>query len=97
MCSQMIGLSRSLRVLIDMMWEELLSCPVIRMDETRLQVLCEPGREATQISWMHVAACEKEGKEIILFHYHTNRSGEVPKNILRDWEGYLKDRRACCI
>jgi transposase len=90
MCNQMIGLSRSLQVLTDMMWKELLGCSVIRMDETRLQVLCEPGREAGQISWMHVAAGEKEGQKIILFHYHTSRSGEVPKNILGDWQGYLQ-------
>jgi transposase len=89
MCNQMIGLSRALQPMLEMMWEDMLSREVIRMDETRLQVIDEPGRKAEQISWMHVAVGEYERKKIILFHYHTSRSGDVPKKILEGWKGYI--------
>jgi transposase len=90
MCNQMICLSRSLQPLLDLMWEDLLAGDVIRMDETRLQVIDEPERESDQTSWMHVASGEYEGKKIIIFHYHTSRKGEIPKAILVDWQGYLQ-------
>jgi len=90
MCNQMIRVAGSLQDLLELMWEDLLSGEVIRMDETHLQVLNEPGREATTKSWMHVAVGEYEKKKIILFHYHTSRSGNVPREILKEWQGYLQ-------
>jgi transposase len=90
MCNQMIGLSRSLQGLLDLMWKDLLDGSVIRMDETRLQVLHEPGREASQPSWMHVAVGGTGKKRIVLFHYHATRKHDVPVKILEGWSGYLQ-------
>jgi transposase len=90
MCNQMIGVSRALQPLLELMWEDMLAGEVIRMDETRLQVIEEPGRNADQISWMHVAVGEYERKRIILFHYHRSRAAAVPKTILEGWKGYLQ-------
>jgi len=90
MCNQMIGLARGLQPLLDLMWEDLLVGEVIRMDETRVQVIDEPGRKADQISWMHVASGNYKEKQILIFHYHMSRKGDIPKNILKDWNGYLQ-------
>ena len=90
MCNQMIGVSRALQPLLDLMWKELRAGPVIRMDETRLQVLHEPAREADQTSWMHVAVGGTAGKRIVLFHYHPSRKHDVPVKLLEGWNGYLQ-------
>jgi transposase len=90
MANQMIGVSRALQPLLELMWEEMLSGSVIRMDETRLQVLHEPGREAAQTSWMHVAVGGTAEKRIVVFHYHASRKHEVPVKILEGWNGYLQ-------
>jgi transposase len=90
MANQMIGVSRALQPLLDLMWKDLLSGPVIRMDETKLQVLHEPGRAADQMSWMHVAVGGTRDNRIVLYHYHASRKHEIPVKILEGWQGYLQ-------
>jgi hypothetical protein len=55
---------------------------VIHIDETRLQVLKEPGREATQQSFMWVYRGGPPDRPVIWFQYAETRSGEVPKKFL---------------
>jgi transposase len=62
----------------------------LNLDETRLRVLNELGRESKATSWMHVVVGKKDGKPIILFHYHMNRSGDVVKEAIRGFHGYLQ-------
>lgn len=90
MANQMIGVSRALQPLVELMWKDLLAGAVIRMDETRLQVLHEPGRRAEQTSWMHVAVGGNAEKRVVLFHYHSSRKHDVPVAILAGWRGYLQ-------
>jgi transposase len=90
MCKQIITASRKCQDLIDLMWEDLRAGPVLNLDETRLRVLNEPGRDSATVSWMHVAVGKKDGKPIILFHYHMKRSGDVVKEAIRGFKGYLQ-------
>lgn len=55
---------------------------VIHIDETRLQVLNEPGRENTQLSYMWVYGGGPPGKPVIWYQYADTRSGEVPEGFL---------------
>ncbi|MCP3870978.1 MAG: IS66 family transposase, partial [Gammaproteobacteria bacterium] len=55
---------------------------VIHIDETRLQVLNEPGRENTQLSYMWVYGGGPPGQPVIWFQYADTRSGEVPEGFL---------------
>jgi len=68
----------------------LLDADVIHADETPLQVLSEPGREASQKSYMWVYRIgECEAKKIILFSYSPGRGAEYPKAFLEGFKGYI--------
>jgi len=74
----------------DYMRSELLGASVIHADETPLTVLNEPGREASQKSymWMYRTG-EYEEKKIILFNYSPGRGAEYPKAFLEGFSGYM--------
>lgn len=78
-----------LQPLINLMRERLLESRVIHCDETRLQVLKEPGREATSQSWMWVQTGGPPDKPVVLFDYTTSREQEVPARLLDGYRGYL--------
>jgi len=61
----------------------------IQCDESRLQVLNEPGREAKQFSQMWVRRSMGE-KPLILFDYASSRSGEEACKLLDGFSGYLQ-------
>ena len=54
----------------------------VHIDETRLQVLNEPGRENTQLSYMWVYGGGPPDKPVIWYQYADSRSGEVPLEFL---------------
>lgn len=70
--------------------EELLKCEVLHMDETRIQCNKEEGKQASSDSFMWVmrsAACEEI--KAAFFHYSRSRSGDVAKQLLQGFHGYL--------
>ena len=84
-----IKAGRLLTPLYDMMHEDLLSKDVLHVDETVLEVLREPGREATANSYMWVYRTSGCDKPIICYDYTTGRSGDYPKEFLKGFKGYL--------
>jgi transposase len=54
----------------------------IHIDETRLQVLNEVGRENSQLSYMWVYVGGPPDKPVIWFQYADSRGGEVPERFL---------------
>jgi len=74
----------------DYMKSCLLDAGVIHADETPLTVLSEPGREASQKSymWMYRTG-ECEEKKIILYSYSPGRGAEYPKAFLEGFKGYM--------
>jgi transposase len=90
MCNQMISVSRACQDVLGLMWEDARSSPLLHLDETTVQVLNEPGREASQKSYMWVTVGYYEGKKVILFHYHPTRSGEVAKRLTEGYQGYIQ-------
>ena len=74
----------------DRIHKELMKCSILHMDETRIQCNKEEGKKAGSDSWMWViqsAACENINATF--FHYSRSRSGDVPRNLLVDFSGYL--------
>ncbi len=69
---------------------KLLTCEVLHMDETRIQCNREDGKKPDSHSFMWVirsAACEKiKG---IFFHYDRSRKGDIAKQLLAGFHGYL--------
>ena len=86
----LIKASALLQPLINLMYEHRLSYGYLGMDETRLQVLDEPGRAATSQSWMWVQRGGPPDKPVILFHYSSSRSAAVPLALLADYHGILQ-------
>lgn len=91
LCNWAMAVAEKCSPLIDIMIEQIRGGPVIRMDETTLQVLKEPGRPAESKSYMWVAmGYTADEKPLLLYQYHPTRSGEVPRNILGDYRGILQ-------
>ncbi len=63
----------------------------LHIDETRIQVLKEPGRKPESMSWAWVfCTAERDGPPIYIFKYDTSRGNEVPDAFLpKGWEGTI--------
>ena len=66
------------------------SGPVIRMDETTVQVMGEEGREDTQKSYMWLARGGPPDKTVIYYKYHPTRKAEHARNFLKGYKGFLQ-------
>jgi transposase len=75
---------------MSLLQQELLSGPLINADETPVQVLQEPGRPNTTKSYMWVFRGGPPDKPVVLFRYSPRRSGDVPREILDGYRGYLQ-------
>ena len=63
---------------------------VLHADETTVQVLREPGREAQTKSFMWLyRSADADGPPIVLYDYQTGRGGEYPRTFLSGFRGYL--------
>ena len=70
--------------------ERLLRRDVIHVDETPVQVLKEPGKKPETKSYMWVYRSGNDSrKPIVLYDYKPTRSGEIPKEFLKGFKGYL--------
>ena len=85
-----IVLSRQLQPLINLMREHQNAGNLIRADETRIQVLKEPGRPATSDKFMWVTLGGLPDQPSVLFEYDPSRSGDVPLRLLEGFTGYLQ-------
>ncbi len=86
----MMAAGELVQPLINLTRDELLSGPVIQCDETRCQVLKEPGKPAQSQSYLWAQRGGTAEKPVILFDYDPTRSGEVPKRLLEGYVGYLQ-------
>ena len=85
-----IALAKQLQPLMNLMREHQHTGSVIMADETRVQVLKEPGRPATSDKFMWVTLGGPPGERSILFEYDPSRSGDVPMRLLDGFTGYLQ-------
>ncbi len=78
-----------LQPLLNLMRDKLLDYPVLHCDETRVQVLKEPGRDPSSQSWMWVQTGGPPDRPVILFDYSASRAQDVPLCLLAGYSGYL--------
>ena len=76
--------------LIELLHNQIRSGPLINMDETPVQVLNESGRKNTSKSYMWVARGGPPGQPVVLFYYGPGRGGDVAREIVGDFKGYLQ-------
>ena len=77
-----------LKPLFEALKEALLTNELLHADETTLEVLNEPGRNATAQSyeWLYRTSKNAE-RPVIIYDYQVGRSGEYVKSFLKDWKG----------
>ena len=86
----LIRLSLQLAPLIKLMREHQWNGDLIQADETRVQVLKEPGRSATSDKWMWLTRGGPPDQPSVLFEYDPSRSKEVPLRLLEGFNGALQ-------
>jgi transposase len=90
MAGWMVKAAECCNPLMDLLYKELHSGPLVNVDETPLQVLNEPGRANTTKSYMWVFRGGPPDKPAVLFRYSQTRSGEVPREVLAGYSGYCQ-------
>jgi len=90
MASWMVRVAEQCQPLMVLLGQALLTGPVINADETPVQVLNEPERANTTTSYMWVFRGGNPEKPVVLFHYSTTRSGDVARQILQGYTGYVQ-------
>ena len=84
-----IGAANVMQPLFNLLQDHLLEAAFIHMDETRVQVLKEPGRDPSAQSYMWVRTAGPPGRKIVLYDYDTSREARVPERLLEGYRGYL--------
>jgi len=90
MSHEVIYVAERGRILPDLLKKEILSGPLIQIDETTVQVMKEPGRSNTTKSYMWVFRGGTRNHPIILFQYHPTRSGDIAREFLKDYKGSVQ-------
>jgi transposase len=85
----MVKCGQLVQPLINLIHERMLEQNIIHADETRVQVLNEPGRAAETQSFMWVLRSTTPTCAAVLFQYEPTRSGKAAENLLRDYKGAL--------
>jgi len=91
MCNWQMDAFEGMDLFFEVMKETLKGGEFIRMDETTVQVLHEDNRAPESKSYMWVAiGYPARGRRLILYEYHPTRSGQVPMEFLKGFNGYLQ-------
>jgi len=90
MASWIIALAEQCQPLIHVMREHQHSGSLVQMDETRIQVLKEPGYVTTGNKYMWVTLGGPPNEPVVIFDYDPSRGHEVPLRLLDGYQGYLQ-------
>lgn len=87
MCGWAIQVAGACRGLLDCLREEMLSGPLMQVDETIVQVLEEPGRAPQTKSYMWLFRGGTRDHPLLEFRYHPTRAGSVAADYLAGYTG----------
>jgi transposase len=90
MCRWTIQLYAKYKIFTELFQKEILSGPLIGIDETTMQVITEPDRAAQTKSYLWVFRGGNPMAPSILFEYRETRSGKFLIERLRDYAGYIQ-------
>jgi transposase len=90
MCGWALQVAERCRPLVELLAQEVRAGPLVRCDETTVQVLDEPGRAAQTKSYMWVFYGGAPGQPAIEYQYHPTRAGRVAAAYLQRYEGYVQ-------
>ncbi len=90
MCNWAMKAAEACKPILAMMQNDIRGGPLINVDETPVQVLNEPGRLATQKSYMWVYRGGLLEKPVVIFEYHPSRSGDIAKLFFDGYHGVVQ-------
>lgn len=90
MCGWSMKTAAYCKPLIELLRSEILSGPLIGIDETTTLVMNEPGRKNTTKSYMWIFRGGSSEHPVLLFQYHPSREGNVAAGFLRGYKGYVQ-------
>jgi transposase len=90
MCKWAIKVASACQPLLNLCKEEILEGYCINIDETVVQVLDEPGRDARTRSYMWIFQRGDPERPVLIYEYHPTRSGDVASRFLEDYRGYVQ-------
>ena len=90
MANWTIHVGQKCEPLIDLLWREIRSGPLINMDETPVQVMNEPGRSNTSKSYMWIFRGGDRGRPALIFRYDPSRSARFLIKELDGYAGYIQ-------
>ena len=88
--SWMVKMGDLVEPLMERIREEIRAHDFVQCDETPFQVLKEPGKTAQSQSYLWALRGGTPSHPLIYYEYDPSRSGEVPKRLLRGFEGFLQ-------
>lgn len=80
----------ALKPLKDLLRKQILTGPVIQMDETTVQVMNEEEKPNTSKSYMWLARGGPPGKPVVEYAYHQTRGSDYAREYLKPYSGYLQ-------
>lgn len=90
MCRWAMNVANACIPLTNLLRQEILSGPLINVDETTVQVLKEPGRSAHSESYMWIFRGGLPEKPLLYFHYHQTRARVVAEEFLDAYQGVVQ-------
>lgn len=90
MAGWVIQVGQKCEPLLDLLWREIQSGPLINMDETTVQVLNEPGKSNTSKSYMWMFRGGDVVRPALIFRYDPSRSGQFLIKDLEKYAGYIQ-------
>jgi len=87
MCNWAFKVAETCAPLYEQLYTEIRSGPLINIDETTLKVLSEKQRSQC---YMWVFCGGNQARPTVLYHYASNRSGQVAADVLADYQGYVQ-------
>jgi len=90
LASWMVRAGELVQPLVNRMREEILESGFVQCDESRFQVLREPGKPAESLSYIWVQRGGPVDHPLLLYAYDPSRSAEVPKRLFEGFQGVLQ-------
>ena len=89
LASWMVKAGELVEPLVGRLRDEIRAGPLVQCDETPFQVLKEPGKPAQSQSYLWALRGGDPDHPLIVYEYDPSRSREVPKRLLRGFQGFL--------
>jgi hypothetical protein len=90
MADWMIAVAAACAPLLELLIERLHSGPKLQIDETTVQVLKEPDRDNTTVSYVWVARGGPPETPTLVYRYQPSRGAWVAEDIIGDYQGYVQ-------